>query len=63
MNERQFGARLTSEGASFRLWAPAVKDVDLLPQKPHLMHRGADGCFSAVIPGAPRPVFWRMESR
>src|SRR5258707_306461 len=27
---RQFGARLTADGASFRLWAPAAKRVDLL---------------------------------
>jgi malto-oligosyltrehalose trehalohydrolase len=51
MNERQFGARLTTEGASFRLWAPAAKRVDLLLEKPHPMQRGADGCFSADIPG------------
>jgi maltooligosyltrehalose trehalohydrolase len=63
MNERQIGARLTSEGASFRLSAPAAKRVDLLLEKPHPMHRSADGCFSAVIPGARRSVFWRMESR
>ena len=30
MNERQFGARLTSDGTSFRLWALAAKRVDLL---------------------------------
>jgi maltooligosyltrehalose trehalohydrolase len=63
MNERQFGARLTSEGASFRLWAPAAKHVDLLLERPHPMQHGADGCFSAEIPGAPWSVFWRMESR
>ena len=30
MNERHFGAKLTSEGTTFRLWAPAAKRVDLL---------------------------------
>jgi maltooligosyltrehalose trehalohydrolase len=50
MNERQFGARLTAEGASFRLWAPASKRVDLLLEKSHPMRRGGEGWFSADIP-------------
>jgi maltooligosyltrehalose trehalohydrolase len=52
MNERQFGARLTADGASFRLWAPAAKRVDLLLEKPQAMQRGEDGWFSADVPGA-----------
>jgi len=52
MNERQFGARLTADGASFRLWAPAAKRVDLLLAKPQAMQRGEDGWFSADVPGA-----------
>jgi maltooligosyltrehalose trehalohydrolase len=51
MNERQFGARLTADGASFRLWAPASKRVDLLLEKPQAMQRGEDGWFSADVPG------------
>ena len=51
MNERQFGARLTADGASFRLWAPAAKCVDLLLEKPHPLRRGDDGWFSADIAG------------
>jgi malto-oligosyltrehalose trehalohydrolase len=51
MNERQFGARLTPDGASFRLWAPAAKRVDLLLEKPRPMRRGEDGRFSADISG------------
>ena len=52
MNERQFGARLTRDGAEFRLWAPAAKRVDLLLAKSQPMRRGEDGWFSAEIPGA-----------
>ena len=52
MNERQFGARLTSNGACFRLWAPAAKRVDLLLDTPRPMLRGEDGWFSADIAGA-----------
>jgi maltooligosyltrehalose trehalohydrolase len=48
---QNFGARLTADGASFRLWAPAAKRVDLLLEKSHLLRRGEDGWFSAEIPG------------
>ena len=51
MSERQFGARLTADGASFRLWAPAAKRVDLLLDKPYPLTRGEDGWFAADIPG------------
>ena len=37
MNERQFGPQLTTDGAPFRLWAPAAKRVDLLLEKPHAL--------------------------
>jgi maltooligosyltrehalose trehalohydrolase len=48
---RQFGARLTADGASFRLWAPAAKRVDLLLDRPHALRRDDDGWFSGDIPG------------
>jgi maltooligosyltrehalose trehalohydrolase len=51
MNERQFGARLTADGASFRLWAPAAKRVDLLLDGSQPMRRGEAGWFSADKPG------------
>jgi maltooligosyltrehalose trehalohydrolase len=51
MNARQFGARLTRDGASFRLWAPAAKRVDLLLEKPYPLRRGEDGWFAAEISG------------
>jgi maltooligosyltrehalose trehalohydrolase len=51
MNERKFGVTLTPNGASFRLWAPAAKRVDLVLEKPHALARGADGWFSADISG------------
>jgi maltooligosyltrehalose trehalohydrolase len=52
MNERHFGASLTTDGASFRLWAPAAKRVDLLLDKPYPMLLNKDGWFSADISGA-----------
>src|SRR4030081_958592 len=51
MNERQVGARLTPDGASFRLWAPAAKRVDLLLEKSQPLKCGEDGWFSADIRG------------
>ncbi len=51
MTERQFGARLTADGASFRLWAPAAKRVDLLLDRPHALKRGEDGWFAGNVSG------------
>ncbi|WP_213739043.1 malto-oligosyltrehalose trehalohydrolase [Bradyrhizobium sp. dw_411] len=51
MNERHFGASLTADGASFRLWAPAAKRVDLLLDQPHPMLLNKDGWFSLDVPG------------
>jgi maltooligosyltrehalose trehalohydrolase len=51
MNDRHFGARLTADGASFRLWAPAAKRVDLLLEKSQPMRRGENGWFSTDMPG------------
>jgi maltooligosyltrehalose trehalohydrolase len=63
MSAGQFGARLTKDGASFRLWAPAARRVELVldkpqdnqqanPQaKPQSMLRGDDGWFTADVAG------------
>jgi maltooligosyltrehalose trehalohydrolase len=52
MNEQSFGARLTADGASFRLWAPAAKRVDLLLDKTYSLKRGEDGWFATEVSGA-----------
>jgi maltooligosyltrehalose trehalohydrolase len=55
MSGESFGARLTGTGASFRLWAPAAKSVELLLIEPRSssqrMSRGDDGWFSTDIAG------------
>jgi maltooligosyltrehalose trehalohydrolase len=61
MNERQFGARLTAGGASFRLWAPAAKRVDLLLEKPYPLRRGEDGWFSAEISGVKAGAHYKFR--
>jgi maltooligosyltrehalose trehalohydrolase len=53
MNERHFGARLTSEGTSFRLWAPAARRVDLLlDQRSHALTPAKHGWFETHVAGA-----------
>ena len=63
MNERQFGARLTADGASFRLWAPAAKRVDLLLDRPQTLKRGDDGWFTGDVSGvkAGAPYKFRID--
>ena len=61
MNERQFGLRLTADGASFRLWAPAAKRVDLLLEKTHPMRRGEDGWFAVDISGVRAGVRYKFR--
>jgi len=52
MNEQHFGVRLTGEGASFRLWAPAAKRVDLLlEQQSYALTPAKHGWFQIEMPG------------
>ena len=51
MTGRQFGPRLTKDGVSFRLWAPAAKRVDLVLDEMHAMQRGDGGWYSLDVPG------------
>jgi maltooligosyltrehalose trehalohydrolase len=53
MNERHFGAKLTSEGTTFRLWAPAAKRVDLLiEQQSYPLTSAKHGWFETFVAGA-----------
>jgi maltooligosyltrehalose trehalohydrolase len=49
MNARQFGPKLTTDGVTFRLWAPSAKRVDLLLDGLRPMVRGEDGWFSIDV--------------
>jgi len=51
MSEQQFGPRLTENGVSFRLWAPAAQRVELMLNGPKAMQRSEDGWFTADVPG------------
>ncbi len=61
MNGRQFGVKLTSDGATFRLWAPAAKRVDVLLDKPHALLRGNDGWFCADIAGIKAGALYKFR--
>jgi maltooligosyltrehalose trehalohydrolase len=51
MNERHFGARLTSEGTTFRLWAPAARRVDVaLEQQRYPLTSCKHGWFETSVP-------------
>jgi maltooligosyltrehalose trehalohydrolase len=61
MSARRFGVRLTSESATFRLWAPAAKQVDVLLDKPHALRRGEDGWFSVDIAGVNPGTLYKFR--
>jgi maltooligosyltrehalose trehalohydrolase len=62
MSWQHFGVKLTADGATFRLWAPAVKRVDvLLDDKPHALRRGDDGWFSADIAGIKAGALYKFR--
>ena len=65
MSGGQFGARLTQDGASFRLWAPAAKRVELLLDEPQpkaqQMAPADDGWFSADIAGMRAGARYRFR--
>ena len=52
MSGARFGARVSPDGTSFLLWAPAAKRVELLLDKPQPMTRDDQGWFTADVSGA-----------
>jgi malto-oligosyltrehalose trehalohydrolase len=61
MNERRFGVSLTADGATFRLWAPAAKRVDVLLDRPHALGRDDDGWFSTDIAGIKAGTLYKFR--
>ncbi len=49
MVHARFGATLESGGVTFRLWAPAVKRVEVMLDASHEMQRLDDGCFITTV--------------
>ena len=62
MNERHFGARLTPDGATFRLWAPAAKRVDvLLEGQRHALASVKHGWFEIDVASAKAGTRYRFR--
>jgi maltooligosyltrehalose trehalohydrolase len=61
MSRHRFGARITADGASFRLWAPAAQRVDLLLDRPLPMRRDNDGWFSLDVAGMGAGTRYRFR--
>jgi maltooligosyltrehalose trehalohydrolase len=62
MNERHFGAKLTSDGTTFRLWAPAAQRVDLLMgTQSHALTPCKHGWFETSVPGAKAGTRYRFR--
>jgi 1,4-alpha-glucan branching enzyme/maltooligosyltrehalose trehalohydrolase len=61
MNGATFGPLLTADGAIFRLWAPAARQVDVVLDRVHPLQRGADGWFSAEIAGVKAGALYRFR--
>ena len=62
MNERHFGAKLTSDGTTFRLWAPAAKRVDLLlEQQSYTLHAAKHGWFEIKLAEAKAGARYRFR--
>src|SRR4051812_11577675 len=61
MNARHFGVELTADGATFRLWAPAAKRVDVLLDRAHALARREDGWFSTHIGGVKAGALYKYR--
>ncbi|MDB5630780.1 MAG: Malto-oligosyltrehalose trehalohydrolase [Tardiphaga sp.] len=62
MSATTYGPRLTANGATFRLWAPAAKSVDvLIDGVAHPLTRDDDGWYSAAIAGVKAGALYRFK--
>jgi malto-oligosyltrehalose trehalohydrolase len=57
----QFGPRLHADGATFRLWAPKAKRVELMTDRAHAMVARADGWHELTLPGASAGTRYRFR--
>jgi maltooligosyltrehalose trehalohydrolase len=56
-----FGAELTGAGATFRLWAPAARRVELLLGTPHPMRMLPGGWHEIAVPDARAGTLYRFR--
>jgi len=59
----QFGPRLSADGVTFRLWAPAAARVDLMLDGSHVrpMPRDAGGWYALTVPDAAAGTLYRFR--
>jgi maltooligosyltrehalose trehalohydrolase len=56
-----FGPRLGRDGVTFRLWAPAARQVELLTDRAHVMPSRAGGWHELTLPGAAAGTLYRFR--
>jgi maltooligosyltrehalose trehalohydrolase len=62
MNDKAlFGPRLHTDGTTFRLWAPAARQVELLLDKRHPMRQAAEGWYVLDVPGAGAGAHYKFR--
>jgi maltooligosyltrehalose trehalohydrolase len=57
----RFGPQLTSDGVTFRLWAPAAKTVDLMLDRAYPMERYPEGWYELTIAGAGAGTLYKFR--
>jgi malto-oligosyltrehalose trehalohydrolase len=57
----RFGPELAADGATFRLWAPAAKSVELLLDRPTRMEAQTDGWRTLAVVGAGAGTRYRFR--
>jgi maltooligosyltrehalose trehalohydrolase len=61
IGEPLFGPQLTSDGITFRLWAPAARQVELMLDRAHPMQALRDGWYQASVPGARAGTLYKYR--
>ena len=57
----QHGPELTATGVTFRLWAPAARQVELMLDRAHLMQAGEQGWHEVTIEGARAGTLYKFR--
>ncbi len=57
----RFGPELHRNGVTFRLWAPAAKQVELLTDRVYLMQAQPGGWHEAVVGGAGAGTLYKFR--
>jgi malto-oligosyltrehalose trehalohydrolase len=57
----RFGAEVTAEGVTFRLWAPAARTVDLMLDRAVPMQRQRDGWHELAVRGARAGTLYKYR--